>query len=467
MSEPIKRSLGTTPGERQLADLCEQSFLSMWSYPNLFRDQRLPGGRGGGKELCDLLAVCGKHVIVFSEKTCAFPAARDLHTSWSRWFRRSVSASVQQLRGAQRWLQSHPDRVYMDEACRVPFPLPGLEPSTTRFHRVAIARGAVQRCAEECGGTGTLALDSDIIGAAHVERTHPNYRPFAVGVVDPDEPFVHIFDEIGIEVVLREQNTIADFVSYLEAREELIASRRLFWSDGEEDLLAVYIAHANGAGVHYFPPEDASGPMQTERGAWFDLQNRPEYQRKQSADRDSYLWDSIIEEFAGHTFAGTLVNSTATLSEVEGVLRVMALEARLHRRILARALQEKASSVRPDMWGIRSMKSPSQEDVTYIFLFYPQARSPDERHREQRRLLLQDYMFVYASLHQTHSIVGVATESGLDVPTRSHDLAFRGTQTWTAEAIAAAQEIQQRRKVLLGSTVSLSEATACEFPDPE
>jgi hypothetical protein len=33
------RSEGTTASERYLAKLCQKSFLSLWSYPNVFRDQ--------------------------------------------------------------------------------------------------------------------------------------------------------------------------------------------------------------------------------------------------------------------------------------------------------------------------------------------------------------------------------------------------------------------------------------------
>jgi len=49
MSTTIKKSSGTTPTEQLLADLCEQTFLKLWSYPNPFKDD--------GDELCDLLVI--------------------------------------------------------------------------------------------------------------------------------------------------------------------------------------------------------------------------------------------------------------------------------------------------------------------------------------------------------------------------------------------------------------------------
>lgn len=49
----IERQKGTTTAERYLARLCERTFLSLWSYPNVFRDAAVSGARTG-KEVCDL-----------------------------------------------------------------------------------------------------------------------------------------------------------------------------------------------------------------------------------------------------------------------------------------------------------------------------------------------------------------------------------------------------------------------------
>ena len=43
--------------------------LNLWSYPNLFFRP--------GKELCDLLVVCGDEILVFSDKTIAWPTVDD------------------------------------------------------------------------------------------------------------------------------------------------------------------------------------------------------------------------------------------------------------------------------------------------------------------------------------------------------------------------------------------------------
>jgi hypothetical protein len=63
--------------EAVLADLCHRSFLSLWSYPNPYRSNGLQT-HGEGKELCDLPVIFGQQVIIFSDKSCAFPSSSEL-----------------------------------------------------------------------------------------------------------------------------------------------------------------------------------------------------------------------------------------------------------------------------------------------------------------------------------------------------------------------------------------------------
>jgi hypothetical protein len=66
--EQINRGTGITETERYLARLADSTFLELWAYPNTFIDKRSTPG-GTGKELADLLVVCGDDVIIFSDKS--------------------------------------------------------------------------------------------------------------------------------------------------------------------------------------------------------------------------------------------------------------------------------------------------------------------------------------------------------------------------------------------------------------
>jgi hypothetical protein len=131
----IQRAAGKTKSERYLASLAERSFLDLWSYPNVFVDRRSNGERSDGKELCDLLVVCGDHVLIFSDKSIAWPVVDDPELAWSRWFRRAVKKSADQVRGAERWITKHPDRLFLDPACSKPFPLELKRGTSSRFAR--------------------------------------------------------------------------------------------------------------------------------------------------------------------------------------------------------------------------------------------------------------------------------------------------------------------------------------------
>lgn len=464
----LKRSAGTTASERQLAEFCEHSFLSMWSYPNLFRDQRINYGTGGGKELCDLLVVCGSDVIIFSEKTCVFPDSGDIRIDWSRWFKRTILAASDQILGAERWLRTHPSRVFLDESCRQPFPIGPESFTDCRFTRIVVAHDPQGRRASLTGGTGTMGIDPDIVGPAHYRPDVQGHRPFVVGQVYESKGFVHVFDAAAMALLLAERDTISDFLAYLRARESFITSRRLWECLGEEDLLAVYLSHADADGRHCFPDGEDGVRTAIIEGSWFDLSKRAEFQAKRMADQQSYAWDAIIEEFSGHAFRGTLYETETPFPDLEKILRIMAMECRLFRRLLAATFLEKLASVAPDMIGVRTMRSPTDQRIGYVFLLYPFSDDVDPGHyRKLRRGYLLNYCIAYAHENRADvdKVVGIATESGRGLPLRSHDLVyFEGPDEWTDEEVALAKEIRSKLRILSPEQMLIFERRFEEYP---
>ena len=158
----MQKSAGITPTEKYLVRLCERAFLRPWSYPNLYRNQ------GGGKELCDVLIAFDRDVIIFSDKSCAYPDTGDDVTDWARWFKRSIRNSARQVYGAERWIRDHPDRIFLDPGCKHPLPLTLPPSEEMRIHRVVVARGAGERCSAFFGGdSGSLMVRNDLVGDSH------------------------------------------------------------------------------------------------------------------------------------------------------------------------------------------------------------------------------------------------------------------------------------------------------------
>jgi hypothetical protein len=96
----IKRGIGVSPTEKNLAALADKIFLNLWTYPNLYKND--------GQELCDVLVVCGDDVLIFSDKNIGWKKGDDFGLSWSRWYRGAIEESVKQINGASRYLRQHP-----------------------------------------------------------------------------------------------------------------------------------------------------------------------------------------------------------------------------------------------------------------------------------------------------------------------------------------------------------------------
>jgi hypothetical protein len=459
----ISKATGVTASERYLADLCERTFLRLWSYPNVFRDQGKTGS-GDGKEVCDLLVVCGKDVVVFSDKSCAFPNTGNLDTDWCRWFRRSVIDSARQVYGAERWIRQFPNRLFLDPSCSVPFALQLDDPSELRFHRIVVALNAKERCAAQVGGRGSLFLYPAVAGDAHVDRDARRYYPIHVGLVDPAKEFVHVFDDVTLDIILRELDTVTDLLDYLNKKEDFIRRGGLEFAPGEENLLALYLANINDKGEHDFVLPKGADRILVRGDSWSRFVSSPEYRAKQNADRISYFWDRIIQLSAGDAMSGNLIPGSArSLTETEQVLRLMALERRMHRRSLSAAFLDRIERTGPKSISRRLVKPQHSERVAYAFVCHPLADPADAERRRFRRDYLIGYCLVCAWANQEYEhIVGIATESGINTG-RSFDLALVSIRDWTPELVARVKTIQDAGEFLIGSTIT--HVSNEEYPD--
>lgn len=446
MSEP---SPGLTATERYLNRLARRSFLSIWSHPGPYRDQGV-GARGEGAEVCDLLVVFENRIIIFSDKDCEFPMSEDVELAWRRWFKKAILKSAQQVWGAERWIREHPDRLFVDRACQKPFPLGLPTSSEAIIHRVVVAHDTSGRRRRAIGGSGTLLVQPSLVGDAHFLSSGDGGQPFAVGRLDPQRGFVHVFDDVSLSLVLSTLDTITDFVWYLERKERFLESGRLFGAFGEEDLLAYYLKNTNEAGDHDFVVPTGAQQIVLEEGHWADFQRRPERKRQLRANEESYLWDATIEEVARHAIAGSLeYTSGPELSEQERLLRVLAREPRVRRRLLARALLEKIRAGTPKgKCGFRVVEPSFPGDPYYVFVVANPKRgvapgTPEwDIYRNGRRSVLAAYCLV-AMRHfgAVAPVVGIATEGEVGSG-RSHDLYLVLPSAWDDEMEKEASEIQ-------------------------
>jgi len=315
------------------------------------------------------LVVFQDHVLIFSDKDCEFPDTGSLELDWNRWFRRAVQKSADQVWGAERWIKSHPSRLFLDRACTQPFPIEVPDPGAATFHRIVVAHKVSERCRQELGGSGSLMIDSTLVGAQHYAPFRDDGKPFTIGQLDPARGYVHVLDDTSLAIVMNTLNTITDFVTYLSRKEKLICSGQVsLFATGEEDLLAFYLGKLNEWGEHDFiVPDNLNGIAMLE-GLWEEFADSPERQSQIAANEVSYSWDALIEAFNKHILAGTQYYTThLAVRDREKLMRFLAREPRTRRRMLAKSILQMIAATPINYRAIRVMLSTRPDEPHYVF----------------------------------------------------------------------------------------------------
>lgn len=409
--ESANEDEGTTESERYLTRLAKKAFLSLWSYPNLFTDEGRASGKGDGKELCDLLVVFGDDVLLFSDKQCDFIFHQNIEVSWSRWYRRAIEKSARQLIGAEKFIREHPGRLFLDRGCQTRLPLELPDPSRARYYLIAVTRGSTRAAAAFFGGggSGSLMLDTSIKGSAQ------HGSPFRVGWPVKGR-FIHVLDELTLDVVLEELDTLPDIIQYLKEKERYLSKPGVVFSvPGEEELVARFMLTVK-AGKHGFPALPAGFDfVGMPESDWSFYIRSPQRKSKKDADAISYLWDSLIEyqsSFIRSGKAGSLLEKEMTPTDHERVVRALADETRFSRRQLATFFRYALSICIPGRKFAQIGVSASSPNRYYVFLTAPKPSTETyEQYREMRAASLSVYCnAVKLRYHQAIEVVGIASE---------------------------------------------------------
>lgn len=421
----VIRSAGLTESERYLARLADRTFLNLWAYPNLYRDT-VVNGRKAGKELCDLLVVCGDHVIIFSDKHVKWPNVTDVNTAWIRWYKRAIEKSVHQIRGAERWLAESPNRLFLDQSCTQPLPILMPPPERRIVTGIVVATGAAEACSHYFNGdSGSFMLRPNLEGEPHFSASAEGYSPFVIGDVDPKGPFIHVFNDVTLDAVMKELDTVTDFTNYLERKAAFVRSGKLLVAAGEEELLAHYVTHmVDGHHDFAIPRNQHRSPddrVILDQGSYAEMVKNEQYRRKKEADRSSYLWDRLIEVFTKNMLAGTTIvpdGSPFVLADHEITVRYMAQEPRVVRRMLSNAISGLLSVAHKHHRAFRAVAPPPEKPgagtgYAFMTLAYPDFKLEGgyEQYRKTRIAMLQAYcMTIAITNHQLKRIIGIAME---------------------------------------------------------
>lgn len=410
------RSSGLTPSEKILADLCDASFLTLWSYPNLYRKS--------GKELCDLMVVFDNDIIIFSDKSCTFPDTGNLTLDWVRWYRKSILESVRQLKKAENWLKTQPQRVYLDARCtqKLPVALPPIQ--NMKFHKVCVALGAADRAEQE---TGKRSLKVS---------TCKREEKFSIGRIVEAQEFIHVFDETNLSVILNELSTARDFLAYLTKKEELFQSEHFAFAESELDLLAYFLWNGRE-----FPIP--AKKFKLDPNLWEKVETDQQFLAGREENKISIFWDRLIEYFTKHFLNETLeTGNEIPVEDYERGIRLMAAENRFHRRILTKCILERAERARKGY--VPSILPSSNVDTHYVLLIGPGDGGEDHATYRKARAeqLYARCIASKAAVPKTQFIVGLGLDAK-DVKGSSEDLIFLDTSDWSEKKLEGAEKLRQ------------------------
>ena len=458
MKEIVKQD-GFNESEKYLADLCSKTFLSLWSYPNVYTDEGKKSDNSDGKELCDLLVVFNQHVIIFSDKDIGFKDTGNIEVNWGRWVKRAVLKSANQLYGAENWIRERSNRIYLDPKCKHKFPLNFPSTEVIKIHRIAVAKNATKRFSSIVQGSGSLIINPLITGDEHLKN------PFMIGIPVPNKPYIHIFDDVALDVILNELDTISDFIDYLEKKEEFITSGKLISAAGEEDLLGHYLMSAKKDRAPGFYIEDDHKAVILE-GQYESLIKLPQYHLGKEYDRISYFWDEFIEHFSRHALGGTLLyENKHLLSDATLGLQVMASEKRVARRILSSLILEKIKNTPPQKKAVRVMVSPTNPNHGYVWLILP--IPPQAQSYEEYRHYRKEYLYIYCTsvkllYPDLNIIIGVATEPRDGGG--GEDMIYLDTNGWEASDFEQAEQDRKSYGVLLPENIQQFSGVEYQYP---
>ena len=416
----IEKPESLTSPEGQLAQLCDKLFLRLWSWPTPRKDD--------GKELCDLIAVFDGHVFIFfdRESRAMQNTKKDINVTWLRWKKEVIDKQVNTAKGAARYIRDGRP-IYLDSRREQLFP--GVIPDTPTIHKVIVAHGAEEACKShsEDNVYGSLAVAYD-----NVSGDLP--KPFLVQLERSDP--VHVLDSANLEKVLGELDTFADFLAYTREKERAIERYTFLMYCGEEDLLAHYFLNYDEQQNRYqIGPSDSSiNELMIEEGNWKDFAESGLLEKRHEANKQSYLWDELIQRTYQNALEGT--TGGASLWRGKDALREMAREPRLARRALSGRMLEAIRSFPPTTEGIvrKVAYLPSLSDCNkmYVFLQLRCHEKPYDECREVRRHMLSVACGVVKNrFSNLKTVVGIAMDAPMHSNHDGEDFVLLQCEHWS------------------------------------
>ena len=460
----IHKSNGKTPTESYLAEICDKTFLKLWSYANPYKVDK--------KEFCDLLAIFENHMFIFfdREKLIGEDILSNTKVVWNRWYRDVVIDQIKTCYGAERYIRSRKE-VFIDKDLKEKYPIP-YDYKEIQIHKILIAHGAEEACSKISSYNINGSLGIVYKNIDREEYKQDSNTPFLVSI-DRNKP-VHIFDSYNLPILLSELDTFFDFKNYIVEKEKALKKYWYLSYCGEEDLLAHYFLNFDESkNCHYIGTLDEKfNAIHIEEGEWNGFIKTPAYKAKKEADKKSYMWDRIIIKTCNNALLGTLGGNSNPFSGKSAIFE-MAKEPRFSRRALSEAMINAINKF-PDNGN------PIIRYLSYMPSFYPnkgyvflQLKAPKNNSQGLTYREIRQYMLEIAcaaaknKFEHIQTIIGIAVEPPKINDNISEDFILMDCSNWDQETIDNYRKENEKEimRFFLKDSLIMTEKNTKEFPD--
>ena len=371
-------------GEDFVNRIAFNSFIEHWCYPSP-KDES-----GDKKEICDLLILFGENLVIISVKNYEF---KDFY---SRYFRRTIEKAVKQIYGAERKLLNSGRDIFIKHPNREIERFPSEK--IRNIHRVIINLGEGVR-----------------------------FYPF--NQETKDEKFITLLDKEALQTIVRELDTIPDFLEYLIKRELLFADKTVTILLGEEDdfppetaqqffeyaqkqfspnekqsilisgtehdILAHYLKNERTF-PEYIQSKEYNGMFVQLDGNWTDFNQRQQVKEKRNLDKNSYFLDELVKR--------EILNNHSE-SSIELATAIMSFN-RFSRRLISNNFLQFFDTYKVAKGNFLARRYADFDGTGIVFAFYPQ-EMPQEMVNNLLGIALDSFS-VYSN-YKSKSMIMIAT----------------------------------------------------------